>query len=374
MRSTSAPAPDPRRERAFRCCVVAWTEGGDSTRLTKFLPQLDSAFAEVWAYGVPLMRRALGDTLPISSTGAGQYPIVLRDGLVYGRSTYVGEAWGNSFPRPTLTWIYMWDAPRPSFVAVAFTLAHEMAHSYQRIALDATASCSYAFDMLYCPDPATLWGAAKWETEGSASLVAYETIRRRAGVALDANYDWRTPGASAAERGYAAKAQPCHGRLTDGYDDAMGFLRDLVLRRMQAGEPIPWAVREVSLGAIEGWYGYGASSQRAGLTARMQQRLGPSWSPADAVRVWALSHAADDLTPSPVFQDRASLRIWDIPAGQAYGWRADTTLDSGAGGAVLITRRYGRPGFSYLRDGGHGVSFESSSADATIDWQLVRIR
>ncbi len=89
---------------------------------------------------------------------------------------------------------------------------------------------------------------------------------------------------------------------------------------------------------------------------------------------WALSYAADDLTPSPVFQDRAFLRIWDIPPGQSYGWRADTTLSSGSGGAVLITRRYGSPGFSYLKDDGGGLAFEVSSQDAPIVWQLVRIR
>jgi hypothetical protein len=344
--------------------VFAWDERGDSARLGTFLPQLDSAFPVVSQWAFPLLRRTFADVPPTTSPGSGQYLIILSDTLTRNGESDRGASWGASLGDTTCTWTYIQVATQTTYVVLASLLAHEIAHSYQRIYLDATRPAGAM--------PG--WGASLWGEEGGANLISYEMTRRYAGIALDANYDWRNPGPTPAEQWYASRAQPGYGQFTDGYDDAMGFLRDLVLRRMGSGESVDDAVRAVSLGAIEGWYGYDGVSHRTGMTKRMQDRLGNAWQPSSAMLEWTLSHAADDRTPSPAFQDRASLRIWDIPADQEYGWRPDTSVSSAAGGTALVTRRYGSPGFSYLLDDGGGVLFAISSQTATLEWQLVRVK
>jgi len=344
--------------------VFAWDEQGDTTRLGTFLPQLDSAFPVVSQWAFPLLRRTFANALPTTSPRSGQYLIILSDTLTQGDQAFRGMVWGTTLGDTTCTWAYVQVATQATYVVLASLLAHEIAHSYQRMYLDATRPAGAI--------PG--WGASLWGEEGGANLISYEMTRRYADIALDANYDWRNPGSTPAEQQYASRAQPGYGELTDGYDDAMGFLRDLVLRRMGSGESVDDAVRAVSLGAIEGWYGYDGVAHRAGMAKRMRERLGGAWQPSSALLEWTLSHAADDRTPSPAFQDRASLRIWDLPADQEYGWRPDTAINSAAGGTTLVTRRYGSPGFSYLVDDGGGVLFAISSQTATLEWQLVRVK
>lgn len=344
--------------------VFAWDEQGDSVRLGTFLPQLDSAFPVVSQWAFPLLRRTFADRLPTTSPGSSQYLIILSDTLTQGGESFFGMSWGATLGDTTCTWAYGQVAIQPTYVVLASILAHEIAHSYQRMYLDATRPAGAM--------PG--WGASLWGQEGGSNLISYEMTRRYAGIALDANYDWRNPDPTPAAQRYASRAQPGYGQFTDGYDDAMGFLRDLVLRLMGSGEAVDDAVRAVSLGAIEGWYGYDGVAHRAGMAERMREQLGGAWQPASALLEWTLSHAADDRTPTPAFQDRASLRIWDIPAAQEYGWRPDAAISSAAGGTALVTRRYGSPGFSYLYDDGGGVTFQVSSQTATLVWQLVRVK
>jgi hypothetical protein len=142
---------------------------------------------------------------------------------------------------------------------------------------------------------------------------------------------------------YAQRAQPGRGVITDGFDSAMGFFRDLVLRRMASGESAETAFGTVVRGASEGWYGHDGITQRTGLVSRMQQSLGAKWSPTNALLDWALSHAGDDLTE-----------------------RCRT--------AVLFFKSYGSPGYAIIRDTGTGVDITVEGFEVPIEWKVLRIR
>jgi hypothetical protein len=175
--------------------------------------------------------------------------------------------------------------------------------------------------------------ASFWGVEGGANLVSYELIRQLAGIGLDSNYDWRNPPASPVAEFYALRAQPGTGDFNAGYDNAMGFLRDLVIRRVRSGEPVDRALREVD---------------------------------------WTLSHAADDRTENARFQDHASLRVWDLPADHPGGWHPVGVL-SARNPSVTAERESGNTDYLHLHDDGEGLTF-SLSSDVPVQWKLIRTR
>jgi hypothetical protein len=245
-------------------------------------------------------------------------------------------------------------------------VTHEVTHSFQRIYMTTTRA----------PDgPRPASGAALWGVEGGANLTSYEVLRQLAGVGFDDNFDWKTGlGTNPARGYYSLRAQPGVGSFTEAYDNSMGFMRDLVIRRMDRGESLGDALREVSRGVIEGWHGYDhVGGRRKGLTGRMRERLGSDWNPADAMLTWGMSHAADDLTPSPLYQDGASLRVSQYESPTQYGWHPSAVL-SGAPQTATATRRYGSPGYMYLQDSGGGVRLAARSATDGVRWLFLRIR
>jgi hypothetical protein len=352
----------PRSARIVRIyggsIVVARWENEASAELAQFLDQLDTAVAMLDAEGSPAMRATFVDALP-RSTGAGQTFILLREDL--GVSAWsLGEVFNDTL----FTWIealpFVWRSPE----RLASRLAHEMTHQYQLM---------YMHETRPMGGLPTTEGASFWAVEGGADLMSYEMMRRLAGVAPNANHDWRTPPSDTATKLFQQRAQPAGGVLTDGFDHAMGFLRDLAARRVRDGESHEDALRSVSRGAIEGWYGHDGVAQRVGLVARMQGRFGSSWAPATALLDWALGYAGDDLTTNAQYQDLNSLRIWDLPPGQSYGWRADAFL-SASQTTEFFFKRYGSPGFVRLFDNGDGVHVEIEAYETPVEWKLLRIR
>jgi hypothetical protein len=133
------------------------------------------------------------------------------------------------------------------------------------------------------------------------------------------------------------------------------------------------AVREVSRGAVEGWY-VNDTAPRQGLAARMQVRLGSAWDPADALLDWTLSYAADDITPNPAYQDPSFLRIWNLPGGHPIGWRPAAVLTEAGLRTVAFQRFGGSSHHLHLLDSGNGVGFSINSSSPTLHWKLIRIR
>ena len=344
--------------------VVAWYEGDAPDRLPRTLALLDSVMPVVQARALPLLRHTLADSLPRTSAGSGQYLIVLR---AYPGSGSQAATGATNLNGEIYAWTWIGMGPFTSHASLGYIVAHEVTHAYQMMRSRGTIR-----------ETGGLPVSPVWGVEGGADLIATEMLRRQAGLGLDTNFDWRQPGTDPFAAWWARHAHPGTGEITRGYGDAAGFLRDLVTRRVQAGEPVDDAVREVMRGTLEGWHGADRQGRNfGGLTSRMRARLGAAWNPSEAVLQWTLSHAGDDRTDNPLYQNRAFLRISDVPASLTYGWRPDAVVRSGAAaesGVARATRRYGSPGYMYLRDGGKGVRFTLASDVPGVEWAVLRMR
>jgi hypothetical protein len=330
---------------------------GEAERVVQLF---DEAMPRVARHGIPLMRGALADALPTSEPGSGQLVVVFEGDVTAGGGTTFIEThpagWARHWIR--LEWSTDLDMGR-----MLWLLAHEIAHAYQGEFIARTPPLS---------GPGTLRGGARWGVEGGATLLENETIRGVVGASLTGNHDFHRPESSELERYFFRSAGAYAGNLTAGYFGGASFLRDAMLRRMEAGEPLDDALRDVSRGAMEGWYGLSLDgSRRPGLVGRMRGRI-PAWDPVDAVLTWTLSAAGDDLTPNAVYQDRAWLRTWDA-VGSPWAWPALGVVQGGSGASQTLTRPAGAPGYVLLRDPGSGVAFTVSSP-AGVYWKLLRIR
>ncbi len=340
--------------------VVAAVEGEVGAALAPMLELLDQAAPIVNQHTLPLLRSAFTDgAFAVSSPGTGQMFVLLEG----DNSTYAARAFSllTQGGQP-VSWISMEPFTERDVARTASLVSHELTHAYQFAYMVATRSAGVQNVSL---------GAGVWGVEGGANLVSYESTRRAAGVPLAGNYDFRNPGGGVMERYYAFRAQPGNGEVTAGYDSGMGFFRDLVIRRVQRGEAVDAAVREVSRGVVEGWYGidrYG--SRRPGLTARMRERIA-GWEARDALLTWALSHAGDDLTSSAVYQDAASLRAWES-AEPEYGWFPEAVLEGS--GTVNGQTLNGSPGYFIIRNTGAGVKVRVSASVPGVQWRVLRIR
>lgn len=352
----------PRQARVIRVyngrTVVARWESAPVDNLAPFLAQLDTAHAFVADAAEPILGEVFSATPP-SSSQAGQFLILLQQDIAV-QAELLAEVSGDTM----YTWMNLYPFVLPSALRLASLVAHELTHAYQHL---------YMHESRSAPNLPTLPAASYWAYEGGANLISYEMTRRLAGIPFDANHDWRAAAPTLAAAIYQQRAQPASGSLTDGFDHAMGFLRDLTLRRMAAGEPLDAALRSVSRGAIEGWFGLDGVAARTGLTARMRAAVGGRWEPSEAIIDWALSHAGDDITPNTRYQDRASLRVWDIPPGQGYGWRPDAILTR-ASPTFFLFKRYGSPGWLRVTDDGSGLSVEIRGFEVPIRWKILRTR
>ena len=341
--------------------VVAAVESEVAGELPGMLELLDQAAPVVAQHALPLLKSVYTDGAPAASAVGGSQIFILLE-ADHTRSS------GHAYARPSLggdplTFISIEPLTGFNVPRTVSLVSHELAHAYQFTHMMRTRSQGiHAAGM----------GVARWGVEGGANLLSYETIRRAAGMPLAGNHDFRNPGATPFQRYHAVRAQHGDGELTGGYEAANGFLRDLVIRRVQAGEAVDDAVREVSRGAVEGWFGidvYG--SRRQGLTQRMQARIS-GWEPVEAALTWTLSHAGDDRTNNPLYQDRAWLQIWRL-AEDGYGWAPHAVLQGGQSGYAAV-RAYGSPGYFYLHDTGAGVSFRVTATVENVRWRVLRVK
>ena len=353
----AGPPVAARVERVYGNWLVVAVDPADPAR-AEILGQLDEAFPHFEREALPLLADVFGPARPSTSPGANQVFVLARS----SSGTFASYALTFANGDDAYGWLLLTVAPA-NVASTVSLLAHEVAHLYQRRYMHATRSAGVAQSNL---------GPTAWGVEGSANLISYEVIRRLAGTPLAGNYDWLQPSADPFVELYARRAQSTQGAFSSGYDGTMPFLRDLVIRRMRAGDAQGTALREVTLGALEGWSGIDFySSTRPGMITRMRARLGSGWTPTEALLTWVLSHVGDDRNPSTTYQDHASLRAWDI---RDFGWRADGVLTGGWGGRVSVARPYSSPGYSYLRDSGAGVQVRLSADIPEVEWRLMRIR
>jgi hypothetical protein len=277
--------------------VVARFTNESAVLTSAYLAALDSIWPLVRAHAPELLAAPFSSERPVTSSGSGQLLVILQR-VLPGSSGY---AWGVIDGDAAYGWFALLlhnNFTDPARLGSLFV--HELAHLYQhRYFYESRPAGSAPIDL----------GNSRWGVEGGANLVSMEFLGRAAAIDVLANYDWRNPPAGDGwAQVYSARAQPAGGSIPLGYDHAMGFLRDLMVRRMLAGDVYTTALREVSRGAVEGWYGADRDGTgRPGLVARMRERHGAGWNPATAVLEWTLSHAGDDLTANPRYQNRSFL-------------------------------------------------------------------
>ena len=246
---------------------------------------------------------------------------------------------------------------RGSVHDMAWLLAHEYAHVW-------------ANRWYYESRPAGgSWiGGATWAHEGIADLLAFEVLRREAAMPFDANAgDALFEPGTVAHR-WSGEFSPS-GDFLSGYTESSGFLRDVVQRLVRKGMPIDDAFRTVARHAVEGWFGFDPDGQqRTGLAAALRAAVGGPWEPADAMRLWMLTQAADDLTPNPELQNvfRRGVSAW-VGNSMRVGTREGrgsfrTSVAAGGVGAVRLLDRAG------------GATFETNSETAQLVWGIVRVR
>lgn len=338
--------------------VLALVESELGPAAQAVLARWDQAAPLILQHSLPAMRSSLIDVLPVSTPGSGQLVVVIdNDNGGGGAITYSRVPAQQG---PATHWILAEDGPRSAALLTGL-LTHEITHAFQYEYLSRTPTLA---------GPRNVSGGVGWGVEGGAHLMVFEGLRRMLGRPLGGNIPLGAAD-DELEDIHEALAFSYHGLLPAGYEAGASFMRDLVLRRVAAGEDAEQAYREVMRGGMEGWYGIGEGGTRhTGLVARMRARI-PDWDPSDAALTWALSAAGDDLTDAPVYQDRSWLRVWD-PGDHGHAWYRDGDLTGGMGQSASARKATGSACFFYLRDTGSGMRFRMDGP-ATVRWMLLRI-
>lgn len=335
--------------------VYAVYEHDEDLFTPEWAAAFDQAVKALHREGLPYLRSILTRRHPVTSEASGQLLVILAqlDGPVMGRS-YTGPGSGGSSAEAHA----LIDLDNePAFGTLYQVLAHEMAHAW---------NAQYRFER-------GISLGVHYHEEGLAEFLANDLMRRDAGIAFTADWDgWRyaDSATSAGQYGREAKAQT--GLLTEGYVGLASLYRDLVTRRIEAGETVREATRAVVRGAHGNW---------SGLTRRMRE-LFPGWNPVDGILTWTLSQAVDGRLRSEIFRNAAFGEV-SSPDG---GWQAAGTLTAGEGtGRLRDETRYGSTGFFHLTDE-IGGSFRLLSAGTTdrgsrgwgtpsdVAWMLLRVK
>lgn len=337
--------------------VFASIVGDEIPTLDWTLAQIDSARTILSETGLSLLGEAFPGLRPLTSEGAGQILILIHPELREERGA-AGVMYGlleDETVRPVLMITPNDPESRRTPVSLGDLILHELAHAFQY----------RYFHELHGHFP----GGATWAVEGGAALFQTEFSRLLAGIGVMDNYDWRNPSGDVASVRFGQLVIPGSGRLELGYDRTASFLQDQLRRRMLAGEPYADALREVSQGALHGWWGHPSED----LAYRQRALLGEAWTREDAVLTWILSHAADDLTDSPVYQNGTVLNAWDTREGE-WGWREETVLITGRNRGYGRENEVGDAGFFRLAvPGATGVVGVTSTTDR-VAWRILRVR
>jgi len=330
--------------------VLAVIEEDRDEDTDAWLESMDEAFKDFLGHGLPLIQDVLGDELPVTSFDAGQY-LILGIGREY-RAMGDVQAFVSHTTPPVVRSVMRLRMGSPHQL---LALGHEMVHAFQVPYMISTwdEEGSLGLNDFF-------W----WSWEGVADFLAFEMVRRTLGLGFQDNWDWQD--AEGLYRSYALEPRVARGRFLAGYEQSSSFLRDLVLRWVRSGGRLDEGVREVSRGALEGWYGldeYG--NQRRGLTDRMRGRIGEMWNPEDAILLWTASQAVDDLTENEQYQNASFKRV---------SWRPHATIEGGSGLGSEVTWPQGGSGYFVIEDDGFGGSYEFGSSLSGTVWKLVRFR
>jgi hypothetical protein len=344
--------------------VLAVLEG-DESGAGRVLDQAETALEFLAAQGVPVLRAALGETVPVTSPGSGQLLILAA---AWNPEQGAGATWSREDAGGARSLVWLNVNVRPGkgenfemYDHVSYrlkVLAHEMTHAWQVQHLRGAHGAPHAAP-----------GSAAWSIEGGADFLAMDLLRRYLGVGLTANWDWQdhlNPRESAVI--YALEPADARGRLPWGYYDAASLLRDLQLRLMNGGLSADDAMAVVARGAVEGWYGDdGAGGACHGLVERLRGHLGAAWDPAEAVLTWTLTQAADDRTSNRALNNPVYRKVGD--RGAAYGWKPSAEVQAGRAGASSFGQVSGGSFFALVSGAG---TVSATSDTPGIRWMIAR--
>ncbi len=350
--------------------VLAVVEADAASGTNRVVDQARQALETLAADGFSTLRSTFGSEMPLTSDGSGQLLVVLD---AWNPDHGAGGAVAQVLPGGGVrTWLRINLQVRPEIRSgyEAFdhstyrlkVLAHELTHAWQLAWLDAATPGGLR----------EIPASPRWGFEGGADLVAVDVVRRALGVSLTGNWAWGDhlkPG----DRAVTLALEPAdtRGLLLRGYFDASSFLRDLQVRLVRSGVPADVAMRELAQGAVEGWWGRGGDLP--GLAARMRARLGAGWDPADAVLLWTVAQAADDMSAFPALNNEAYADAGDPRSG--YAW-LPVTKDLHAGAGFSLTTPQGAGGSFFLRlwDSAVGGTYSLRSTRPGARWMVARFR
>ncbi|MDB4908864.1 MAG: hypothetical protein JWO05_3648 [Gemmatimonadetes bacterium] len=319
---------------------------------------------------LPMLKRAFGDTLPVTSVATDQLLAlfdVSRDGRTQVTITHLAGA--KQVSGVMLMSMSQGSTEAPMFHSLTRQVTELMEAQYS-LGAGATAPLSFS-------TPASVSGVAE--------LYTAEALRRAASQPLDANLDVAAAAASGdpylAE--YASEVQFGYGDVESGGGNTRSFLRDLVQRARRKGASQDSAMRAVSRGSLNGWYvRAGDLAERTSLTTRMRALLDPAWDPATALLTWTLSAALDDLTPNAELANTDVKSVWHewVPDAQCLTFSGGVekcqdaqALTLGAGNSLQITTPgVGYAGYIPIVSGAARTTVRLTGSVSGIAWAIAR--
>lgn len=358
----------PARVISIRGNLVLAIFRADSSLLApNAVARADSAMRLFAETGIPWLQNVFSLAAPTSSSDeSGQLLIMLDASLGSSAGWYADGGQGHGrWARLTL------GLPEGSGFRTTGTsyslnysiIAHEVTHTYQ-----------YRWRWQYAFPWATYLGTG-WGIEGGATFAQLQTLRETLGVSFsaNANFDNLPLSDPAASLSVGARAM---GDFTGGYSPAASFLRDLMQRLVESGMTTQNAAREVAQGAMEGWYGINEEglARGLGLTARMRARLGATWNPTDAMLLWTMSEAADDMTANPLYQNVSNRK--NSTATSAASLPPHALVQPTV--AAAVKRAAGNSGVFEISDP-LGTAFRADAVVGgvgapVVEWLVLRIR
>jgi len=319
------------------------------------------------------LRQSLGTTRDVvTSPGSGQLVVMFEAG---GASNTIRTTTDGVVPQGAFSFVSMLLNPINCFAVPASCadggvepiIVHEVVHTYQFLSNREVRNGLSPFGQT-------------WSMEGGASLHELLTALERHAVPWNANTQFESFASNDPRRQTSIFTNGNVGLFTLGYRSSAAFLRYLAQRLVtERGMTFTDALREVQIGAIEGWYGigFGGASYGQGLVPRMRTRFGPSWNPVDAMLEWTMAQAADDLTANPRFQDLTS-RTGPREVNGRYvhnGIVPSGGVVSGSGSTTLKTSPSGNSGVFQMDDTAAGGSYvATASVGPAVRWMILRVR
>jgi hypothetical protein len=329
--------------------------------------RLDTALARMRDRAVPLLQRIFDLSAPTrTSDESGQLLISLEAASLSFANWWPEPPTGHGRWGKLTLHIDPFSAvgdPVTNATRILLIAAHEILHTYQ-----------FRWRFEHASPWLTYLGTA-WGVEGAAVFFSMEMVREVLGVPFLSNY---TVGAYASADPFLLMQlyTSTVDDVTRGYLPGASFLRDLQQRLVdESGIAFDDAIVEVTVGALEGWWGINEEGQAhgPGLTARMRQHLGVSWHPADALLDWTMSQAADDLTTNPRYQNRTVRQPAPDPGNAIM--RPHATIANGL--RITVTRSAGNTGVWRLDDTAGGTfratGHVAGAPSDALEWLILRI-